>query len=80
MPTTVVVGGVLVGIVMAVVFVAIHRRLGDPFIEVITALTIPYTAYIAAESLHVSGVALATAVVLLIVLEIVITLTGIAQH
>jgi hypothetical protein len=38
------------------VFIAIHRRLGDPFIEVLTALVIPYTAYIAAESLHVSGV------------------------
>lgn len=50
------IGGVAVGILLAFVFIAIHRRLGDPFIEVITALTIPYTAYIAAESLHVSGV------------------------
>lgn len=50
------VGGVVIGIALAFVFMVIHRRLGDPFIEVITALTIPYTAYIAAESLHVSGV------------------------
>ena len=50
------VGGVLIGIVMGFVFVEIHKRLGDPFIEVITALAIPYVAYIAAESLHVSGV------------------------
>ena len=50
------VGGVLIGIVLAFVFIAIHRRLGDPFIEVITALIVPYTVYIAAESLHVSGV------------------------
>ncbi|RZI44490.1 hypothetical protein EGT07_03480 [Herbaspirillum sp. HC18] len=35
---------------------AIYRRLHDSFIEVIAVLTIPYTAYIAAESLHVSGV------------------------
>jgi CPA1 family monovalent cation:H+ antiporter len=38
------------------VFIAVHRRLHDPFIEVMTVLTIPYTVYIAAESLHVSGV------------------------
>lgn len=50
------VGGVVIGVMLAHVFIAIHRRLGDPFIEVIMALTTPYTAYIAAESLHVSGV------------------------
>lgn len=50
------VGGVAIGIALAFVFIAIHRRLHDPFIEVMTVLTIPYTAYIAAESLHVSGV------------------------
>ena len=50
------IGGVVIGVVLAFVFIAIHRRLGDPFIEVMTVLTIPYTAYIAAESLHVSGV------------------------
>ncbi|MBI1891389.1 MAG: Na+/H+ antiporter [Burkholderiales bacterium] len=49
-------GGVAVGIILAFVYIAIHRRLGDPFIEVLTVLTIPYTAYVAAESLHVSGV------------------------
>ncbi len=49
-------GGVLIGIVVGFVFVEIHKRLGDPFIEVITALVIPYVGYIAAESLHVSGV------------------------
>lgn len=49
-------GGVAVGVVMAFFFIAIHRRLGDPFIEVITALSVPYAAYIAAESIHVSGV------------------------
>lgn len=50
------VGGVLIGIVMGFVFAEVHKRLGDPFIEVITALAIPYIGYIAAESLHVSGV------------------------
>ena len=49
-------GGIAVGILLAFVFIAIHRHLGDPFIEVLTTLMIPYSAYIAAESVHVSGV------------------------
>lgn len=49
-------GGIVVGIVLAHVFIAIHKRLGDPFIEVLTSLIVPYTAYIAAESIHASGV------------------------
>ncbi len=49
-------GGIAVGMALAFLFIAIHRRLGDPLIEVITVLTIPYATYVAAESLHVSGV------------------------
>lgn len=49
-------GGVVIGMALAFLFIAIHSRLGDPFIEVMTALAVPYTAYIVAESLHVSGV------------------------
>lgn len=49
-------GGIAVGILLAFAFISIHRHLGDPFIEVLTTLTIPYAAYIAAESMHVSGV------------------------
>ncbi|MFZ2852974.1 MAG: Na+/H+ antiporter [Rhodocyclaceae bacterium] len=49
-------GGIALGIVLAFVFIAIHKRLGDPFIEVLTSLIVPYIAYIAAESIHVSGV------------------------
>ncbi|WP_395689126.1 Na+/H+ antiporter [Caenimonas koreensis] len=49
-------GGIAVGALLAFVYIAIHRKLGDPFIEVLTVLTIPYVAYIAAEDLHVSGV------------------------
>ena len=44
------------GLLFAFVFMAIHKRLGDPFIEVLTSLVVPYTAYITAESIHVSGV------------------------
>lgn len=50
------VGGVAVGILSALLFVSIHRHLGDVFIEVLMALLLPYVAYIVAESLHVSGV------------------------
>ena len=50
------VGGIAVGILLAFVFIAIHKRLDDPFTEVLTSLTIPYTTYILAEHLHVSGV------------------------
>jgi Na+/H+ antiporter len=49
-------GGIAIGIMFAFAFIAIHKRLGDPFIEVLTSLTIPYVTYIVAESLHVSGV------------------------
>jgi len=49
-------GGVAVGIVAAFVFIAIHKRLGDPFIEVLTSLMVPYFTYILAEWLHLSGV------------------------
>ena len=49
-------GGIAIGILLAHVFIAIHRRLGDPFIEVLTSLLVPYVAYIVAEFMHVSGV------------------------
>ena len=51
-----VLGGLAVGIVLAFVFIAIHKRLGDPFIEVLMSLSIPYATYIIAETVHVSGV------------------------
>jgi len=50
------VGGIAIGMLLAGVFVAIHRFLGDPFTEVLLSLSVPYLAYVAAESLHVSGV------------------------
>jgi CPA1 family monovalent cation:H+ antiporter len=50
------IGGVAIGMLLAGLFVAMHRYLGDPFIEVLLSLAVPYLAYVAAESLHVSGV------------------------
>jgi monovalent cation/hydrogen antiporter len=49
-------GGIAVGLLLAGVFVTVHRFLGDPFIEVLVSLAVPYLAYVAAEVLHVSGV------------------------
>lgn len=54
--TLVSIGGIAVGVVLAFVYIAVHKKLGDPFIEVLTVLTIPYAAYLAAEAMHVSGV------------------------
>lgn len=50
------VGGIAIGVVLALAFIAIHVRLRDPFIEVLTSLIVPYVAYIAAEAIHSSGV------------------------
>ncbi|MDX2220377.1 MAG: Na+/H+ antiporter [Burkholderiales bacterium] len=49
-------GGCVIGWLLAHLFVRLHKVLGDPFIEVVLSLSVPYTAYIFAESLHVSGV------------------------
>ncbi len=50
------VGGIVLGILTGLVFIIIHRHLGDVFIEVLTSLLVPYVAYVFAESLHASGV------------------------
>lgn len=49
-------GGIVLGVLLAWMFVVIHRHLGDTLIEVLATLSVPYVAYILAESLHVSGV------------------------
>jgi CPA1 family monovalent cation:H+ antiporter len=49
-------GGIAIGLAIAWAFLTVHRHLGDPFIEVLVSLSVPYTIYIAAESLHLSGV------------------------
>ena len=49
-------GGTAFGMIIAWVFVRLHRHIGDPFIEVLVSMSIPYAAYVAAESVHLSGV------------------------
>jgi monovalent cation/hydrogen antiporter len=53
---TVAIGGVLLGMLLGRVFVAIHRWLQDSLIEILLSLLLPYVAYLAAEAVHVSGV------------------------
>jgi CPA1 family monovalent cation:H+ antiporter len=52
----VVLGGIAVGVLAGLAFIILHRRLGDVFIEMLTSLLVPYIAYVAAESMHASGV------------------------
>ena len=49
-------GGVVMGAAIGYVFVMLHRHLHDALIEIMLSLTLPYTAYLAAETFHVSGV------------------------
>jgi CPA1 family monovalent cation:H+ antiporter len=49
-------GGIAAGLACGMVFLAVHRYLGDLLIEVLTSLLVPYVAYLVAESFHVSGV------------------------
>jgi CPA1 family monovalent cation:H+ antiporter len=49
-------GGVALGALLGWMFVRVQRELGDVFIEVLFTLTLPYTAYLLAEKLGVSGV------------------------
>ncbi len=48
--------GIAIGVIIAGAFVMIHRFIGDPFIEVLVSLSIPYICYVGAESVHASGV------------------------
>ncbi|WP_426512072.1 Na+/H+ antiporter [Dactylosporangium sp. McL0621] len=49
-------GGAVVGALVAACVAVIRRRTEDPVLETVIALLTPYTAYVAAEAVHVSGV------------------------
>ena len=49
-------GGILIGMAVAWVFIRLHPYLGDAFIEVLMSMAVPYVAYMLAESIHTSGV------------------------
>jgi Na+/H+ antiporter len=52
----VVFGGIAYGLVVAWVIGHVRRRIHDPSIQILVALTTPFLAYIPAEEFHVSGV------------------------
>jgi monovalent cation/hydrogen antiporter len=53
----VIVGGIAIGLAIAMIYYLIHKWMPtDTNIDVILTLTAPYTMYIIAEKLHVSGV------------------------
>ena len=49
-------GGIGIGMVGGLAFIGLHRLIGDAFTEVLVSLSIPYTLYVLAESVHCSGV------------------------
>ncbi|MGH9211202.1 MAG: Na+/H+ antiporter [Acidimicrobiales bacterium] len=55
------VGGIALGLAVAVVAGAIRQRLDDPFTEITISLFTGYAAYLPAEKLHLSGVLAAVA-------------------
>lgn len=49
-------GGVLVGVLVALGAIVTRRRTEDPVLESVISLVTPYTGFVLAEALHVSGV------------------------
>ena len=49
-------GGVAVGLILGMAIHVVRMRLRDPLAESALSLVAPFTAYLAAESLHVSGI------------------------
>ena len=53
---TISIGGIVVGLVLGVGIHRVRMRLRDPLVESTLSLLTPFAAYLAADSLHVSGV------------------------
>jgi CPA1 family monovalent cation:H+ antiporter len=53
---TISIGGIVVGLVLGVLVHRLRMRLRDPLVESALSLLTPFAAYLAADSLHVSGV------------------------
>jgi len=49
-------GGIAIGVALGWFFVAIHNQLHDALIETLLSVILPYSAYLIAEQLQVSGV------------------------
>jgi CPA1 family monovalent cation:H+ antiporter len=53
---TISIGGIVVGLVLGVLIHRLRMRMRDPLVESALSLLTPFGAYLAADSLHVSGV------------------------
>ncbi len=53
---TISIGGIIVGLVLGVLIHRLRMRMRDPLVESALSLLTPFGAYLAADSLHVSGV------------------------
>ena len=49
-------GGVVVGLIVALVYIPLRRRITTPAFDTALSFTIPYLAFVPAESVHASGV------------------------
>jgi CPA1 family monovalent cation:H+ antiporter len=49
-------GGLVAGILVAVLAIVVRRRITDPVLETVAALITPYAAFLLAEGFHASGV------------------------
>lgn len=49
-------GGVVIGVVVAALYIPLRRRISTPAFDTALSFTVPYVAFIPAESIHASGV------------------------
>lgn len=49
-------GGVVIGVVVALIYLPIRRRVKQPTVDTILSFTVPFIAYVPAEEVHASGV------------------------
>jgi len=50
------VGGVAVGLIVAVIFIPVRKRISNPAFDTVVTFTVPYVSYVPAEEMGASGV------------------------
>lgn len=73
------VGGVIVGLIVAVIYVPIRKKIKDPSVDTVLSFTIPYLAYLPAEEVHASGVLAVVSAGLVIGYKSPVILSGAAR-
>ena len=72
-------GGVIVGLIVALIYIPIRKRIKDPSIDTVLSFTIPYLAYLPAEAVEASGVLSVVVAGLLIGYKSPVILAGTAR-